>query len=95
MRTVKENTTYAGLSELRTHADEIISVLRDKPVVLEKRHKPVAVLVPIAQYERTEALMEQIEDVVLGHLAQERLKHTKSTDWIPLEQALRRVGLKR
>ena len=61
MRHIKGQTTLVGISELRTQAEEIVKVAQQEPVILEKRHKPIAVLVPIGQYERTEETLDLLE----------------------------------
>ena len=67
MRQVKSDTTLVGISELRTQADAIVKVAQRGPVVLEKHHKPIAVLVPIEQWRRPGgARKATIVDVLLG-----------------------------
>ena len=94
MRHVERDTTFVGISELRTHADEILNVARRERVVVEKRHKPMVVLVPIEQYDRTQLLLDTIEEYVLGLIAKERKRHATKKDYIPLEELERRVGLR-
>lgn len=94
MRRVKEDTTLVGISELRTQADEILKVAEHEPVIVEKHHKPMAVLVPIKQYERTEATLDALEDYILGWLAKEREQRSPRKDSLSLEELERRVGLR-
>lgn len=94
MRRVKGDTTLVGISELRTQADEILRVAQKEPVIVEKRHKPVAVLVSIGQYERTEETLEALEDYILGLLAKERERRSHRKDYLTLEELERRVGLR-
>ena len=94
MRQVKGNTTLVGISELRTHAEAIVKVARTEPVILEKHHRPIAVLVPIQQYERTEATLDALEDQLLGLLAKERERRHPVTSYLSLEELERRVGLR-
>ena len=94
MRRVKGDTTLVGISELRTQADEILRVAQKEPVIVEKRHKPVAVLVSIGQYERTEETLEALEDYILGLLAKERERRSPRKDYLTLEELERRVGLR-
>ena len=95
MRRVKGDTTLVGVSELRTQADEILKVAQREPVIVEKRHKPMAVLVPIEQYDRTEEALDALEDYVLGLLAKEREQRSRPKDHLTLEELERRVGLRR
>ncbi|MBI4597488.1 MAG: type II toxin-antitoxin system Phd/YefM family antitoxin [Candidatus Omnitrophica bacterium] len=94
MRRIKEDTTLVGVSEFRTHAEEIVKTAQREPVIVEKRHKPMAVLLPIEQYERTEGLLDLVEDTILGLLAKERVRRARPKDYISLEELERRVGLR-
>lgn len=94
MRRIKGDTTLVGISELRTQAEEILRVAQQEPVIVEKRHKPMVVLVPIEQYERTEATLDRLEDTILGLLAKEREQRSKRKDYLSLEEFERRVGLR-
>ena len=90
MRRVEQDTTFVGISELRTQADEIIKVARKERVILEKRHKPVAVLVPIEQYD----VLDALEDYVLGLMAKERERRSPRRGYLTLEEFEKRVGLR-
>jgi len=57
--------------------------------------KIIAVLVPIKEFQEMEEFLDQIEDTVLGYIAQERNKKTSLKDYIPLSEMEKRVGLKR
>ena len=94
MRRVKEDTTLAGISELRTQAEAIVKAAQREPVVLEKRHKPIAVLVPIERYERTENTLDLLEDTILGLLAKEREQRSRRKNVLTLEELEKRVGLR-
>ena len=95
MRRVKSDTTLIGVSELRTRADEILKVAQQEPVIVEKRHKPMAVLIPIAEYERTEHVLDLLEETILGLLAKEREQRSKRKDYLTLEALEHKVGLRR
>ena len=95
MRKVKSDTTFVGISELRTQADAILKAAERETVVLEKRHKPIAVLVPIARYDRTEETLDLLEDYILGLLAKERLERSGRKDYLSLQELERRVGLRK
>ena len=94
MRHVRSDMILVGISELRTQADEIVKASQRAPVILGKRHKPIAVLVPMEQYDRTEEILEAIEDTVLGLLAQERERRTPRKGYLTLEALEQRVGLR-
>jgi prevent-host-death family protein len=94
MRHVQQQSTFVGVSELRTHAEEILTIARHEPVIVEKRHKPMAVLVPIEQYERTAETLEALEDYILGWLAKQREQRSSRKNYLSLEELERRVGLR-
>ncbi|MBI2884972.1 MAG: type II toxin-antitoxin system Phd/YefM family antitoxin [Candidatus Omnitrophica bacterium] len=94
MRQIKGDTTLVGISELRTHAEEIVKVAQRESVILEKHHRPIAVLVPIQRYERTEATLDALEEYLLGLLAKEREQRHPVKSYLSLEELERRVGLR-
>ena len=87
--------TLVGVSELRTQLDKVLKLAKDSKVFLGKRQKPVAVIVPIEEYEKMEALLDKIEDTVLGYIALEREKNSDIKDCISLEEMEKRLGLKK
>lgn len=84
--------TLVGVSELRTHLDEILSLARKTRVYLAKRQKPVAVLVAIEKFREMEELLDRLEDAALGHEALRRDRRAKTKDYLSLDEAERRVG---
>ena len=95
MRRIREDTTLVGISELRTQADAILKVAQREPVIVEKRHKPMAVLIPITEYHRTQETLDRFEDCVLGLLAKEREQRFPRKDYLTLEVLERKIGLRR
>jgi len=93
MITIKQNTTLIGVSELRTKMEQLLKRLKAGCVVIEKRHKPVAVLVSSEEYEKNEKLMDMAEDIVLGYLAKSRLDNSQAKDYIRIEELLKKVKL--
>lgn len=85
MFTVKEDTTLVGISELRTHFDRVLEAIGKSKVLLKKRNKPLAVIVPIDKFNRMEELIEMIEDAGLGYLAKERDLKSKTSDYLDLD----------
>lgn len=57
MITLKENTTLINISELRNEPEKIFREMRKRPVVVEKHRKPVAVLIPLEQFQEMEKLL--------------------------------------
>ena len=91
MITIKENTTLVGVSELRTHLDEILAESKKHKVLIGKRNRPVAVLISMEKYHQMEETIEALEDYALGYLAQERQKRSKLSDYIDLKDAYKKI----
>ena len=89
MITVKENTTLVGVSELRTGIDNILEKAKEGLVVIEKRHKPQAVLLSSEEYEHMQNMVETAEDLVLGFMACDRFKSSTDKDYIPIKDLLK------
>ena len=88
---VKEDTTLVGISELRTNFNKVIDALGRSRVLLERRNKPVAVIVSIERYELMEKLIESIEDTALGELAKERDLKSAPDDYIDIDTAQKKL----
>lgn len=95
MITIKADTTLVGVSELRNNLDRIIKAAKLSNVILEKRHKPVLAIMSMAKYEKLQEIIEELEDRELGYIAQKRVQKTKLSDYIALDEAEKRVGLKK
>lgn len=91
MYTIKEDTTLVGVSEFRNRMDKILEEARHHKVIIEKRNKPVAVLVAIDQYNALEEILDRIEDLELGRSAKEREKRSKAGDYIPIKKAYKKL----
>lgn len=94
MITVKENTTLVGISELRTELEEILKRMKHTKVVIEKRNNPIAVLIPIDEFERTQNILDIAEELVLGNLAKQRFEKSKDKDYLTLETVEKKIGIK-
>ena len=94
MLNIKEDTTLVGVSELRTKMDEILKESKIHKVIIEKRNKPVAVLLSMERYKHIEEVLELLEDKALGYLAREREKKSTSKDYVDIEEAQRKVKRK-
>lgn len=92
MITVKEDTTLVGISELRTNLSRVMEVIGKYKVLLERRNKPLAVIVPIEKYNRMEELIGWIEDISLGYLAKERDEKSRPSDYLDLEEANKKIS---
>lgn len=89
MVTVKENTTLVGVSEFRGGIDKILAKAQKGVVMIEKRHKPTAVLMSHGQYEKLQDLMDTAEDIVLGVIAHERSAKSSDKDFVDIETLLK------
>jgi len=89
MITIEENTTLVGVSELRTGIEKILKKARGGIVIIEKRHKPTAVLMSNEEYKHIQNLLEVAEDLVLGFIADERYKSSNDKDYIDIEMLLK------
>ena len=94
MITVKEDTTLVGVSELRTNIDKILEESKKHKVLIERHHKPIAVLMDMEKYSQMEATLELLEDFALGYLANERKTKSHSSDYVDIDEAIRRVKKK-
>ena len=94
MITVTENTTLVGVSEMRTKMDEILAISHKHMVIIEKRNKPLAVLIDAGQYAKMEKRLGVLEDFALAHLAKARERNSKRSDYIAIEAALKAVSRK-
>ena len=92
MLTVKEDTTFVGITEMRKMIPKLLKKIKREKVVLTRRNQPIGVLVDYEEFERIEEMMDLIEDHVLGKLADERASR-KGRKTISLEEAEKRVGL--
>jgi prevent-host-death family protein len=92
MITVREDTTLVGISELRTNFAKVLEAIGKYKVLLERRNKPLAVIVPVEKYNQMVEVVEMIEDMSLGYLAKERDEKSKPSDYIALGEAERKIG---
>ena len=91
MISIKEDTTLIGVSELRTHLDQILEESKKHKVLIGRRNKPVAVLMSAERYDQLEKTLDLLEEVALGYLAKEREKGSKSSDYLEIETALKKL----
>ena len=89
MRAIKENTTLVGVSELRSGIEKILKKAQEGLVIIEKRHKPTAVLMSTEEYEHIQSILETAEDLVLGFIADARYKSSNGKDYIDIEALLK------
>ncbi len=92
MITFKQDTTLVGISELRTDIGKILKQSKKNKVLIEKRNKPIAVLMDVDQYNEMEQTLELLEDFALGYLAKERESKTKPSDYLDLDDVLQKMS---
>ena len=85
MKIIREKTTLVQASELRTKLDEVLLQLGSSRVILEKHHKPVAVLIDPKEYEQIEEALEQFSDLLLALEAKKREQKASNNNYIDLE----------
>lgn len=86
---IRENTTLVGVSELRKGIERVLDKARKGLVIIEKRHKPKAVLMSSEEFERIQNTVEAAEDLVLGFLADERFRTAKDKDYIDIRDLIK------
>ena len=91
MRRVEEPATYYGASELRISFDKILAEAMTRRVIIEKRHKPVAVLMSIEEFKKYESLVEEAEDQYFSDIVKERIK--KPVKYLTLDEAKKKLGM--
>lgn len=85
MITLKEKTSIAAISELRSNSENILNQLKSNRVVLERHKKPVAVMLNYKAYEDFEVMLDFAEDYILGATALDRDKTATKEDFVPLD----------
>lgn len=94
MITVKEDTTIVGISEFRTHIDEILEESKKHRVLIGRRNKPVAVLINMEKFHQMETTLDLLEDFALGFLAKERESQSKASDYLDIETVWKKTKIK-
>ena len=94
MITIKEDTTLVGVSELRTNIDKILEESKKHKILIGRRNKPIAVLIDMERYNQMEEVLDTLEDVALGYLAKERDVKSKTSDYLDLSAAEKKLKAK-
>lgn len=66
------DATIVGTSELRKLGSKALQNIKSEKVILTQRGKPIGVIQDYEEYEKTENIITEFEDMVLGTLAQGR-----------------------
>ncbi|MBU0668101.1 hypothetical protein KJ835_03180 [Patescibacteria group bacterium] len=93
MINVNDEIKLVGTTELRNQIPMLAKDLKNKTVIVMKRGKPVAVLEDYAKYTEKEKILEAFEDLVLGHIAKERHEKSKKSDYIPIEEVMKKLKM--
>lgn len=75
-----------GATELRKEMPKLTKEMKTKTIIVTKKGKPIAVLEDFDEYTERTRLFDTFEDLVLGHIAEERWKNSKKEDYISLEE---------
>jgi len=86
---IKQDTILVGVSELRKGIDKILEKARKGLVIIEKRHKPQAVIMSSEEFDHMQEVVDIAEDIVLGTIAKMRLEGSKDDDFIAIEELLK------
>lgn len=87
MRTVSEETTFVGVSELRTKFAQLMKRAKHSHVIIERHHKPLAVLLDPQDYQQMDKMLERFSDILLALEAKQRELAARDKDYVPLSQA--------
>ncbi len=82
-----------SIAEMRNNTADIINRVAygGERVILERRGKPVAVIIPVEEYEFLERIIAEREDAMdLAAIKASRRERGKS---VPLEQVKRELGI--
>ena len=93
MINIKEGTTLVGISELRTKLDKILEESKKHKILIEKRNKPVAVLIDLERFQQMEETLELLEDFALGYLAREREEKGKNIRYLDIEEVRKKLKI--
>lgn len=93
MLTLKEDTAIIGVAELRTKTADVLKEIKKHRVILTRRNRPVGIIIDYDEYKKIEQMLDEVEDIVLGKIARERLER-KDRKAITLKDAERKVGLR-
>ena len=68
------------ISNLKNHSAQVLAKIRRGPVVLMQRSKPAAVLVSVAEWERTSLRLAELEEREMIRLRLQRAHANPSAD---------------
>lgn len=94
MLKTRDKTGVVNIAELKVKFDTLPKMMKGSHIVLWKRRKPIAVLMPFEHYTAMKELLEFAEDTLLGGLAHDREKRSTKKDYLPMETVKRKIGLK-
>lgn len=95
MLNVKADTVIVGVSELRTHLEEILKKTEHMCVAIARRNQVVGMLLSLKQYEEMEEMLDLAEDIALGYLAKDRERKKAARKYLTLEEVEKRLGARR
>ena len=93
MRRTDQMKTYVSLTELKAKTAKVLKETGKNYVIVEKHHKPVAVLMSLKEFQFAEDAMDELEDEYFGKIVKERMKHPGKG--IPIEEVMKKYGIKK
>ncbi|HHT9119974.1 MAG TPA: type II toxin-antitoxin system Phd/YefM family antitoxin [Candidatus Hypogeohydataceae bacterium YC41] len=87
---LKEDTLVMSTSELQRNIGKIRQ--KGKPILVTKNNRPYVVLLDYEEYQKLQERLEELEDVYLGAVAEERAK--KKGKIFSQEEVEHRYGLR-
>ena len=84
-----QDSISVNLSELRKGIDKILEKAKGKLIVVERRHRPVAVIMSTEEYRDIEEILKLAEDIVFGFIVRERFENSSGRDYIDIRNLLR------
>jgi hypothetical protein len=79
---IGDDAVMVGATEFRSSIPKFAKKNGNKTVFVTSRGEPVAVLEPFSKNKKKEKLIDDLEDLILGHLAKERYESSSSDDFL-------------
>jgi len=68
----KDNTAFAGISELRTDAARLLKGLSKHHIIVTKRNRPLGVILDYQDFENIMTTIDELEDALISIMSKER-----------------------
>lgn len=74
---VEQNTTFFGITDLRTKAKKMLKALKASRVIITERNQPQAVVLDYGHYQKIEELVEMAEEALMAPEVKRRKKRNR------------------